>query len=300
MISVIILTKNLKYAVLDVPASGVLQIKELHLICGMVQNGVKVLPYGDVLSSFETYIQNETLSVGIIPHSEFQQEGRILDFTVIELLQLSTTIPVSSSGSATPFVAPTYSSGGYPVNYNLRIKGTNFATPESAEYWLQGGFGGTSPTAHHQNLSVNAVANDGDYQLLSVINNGFSGFLERGLFNRPEVTITEFYDLGGIFKEAQIFTMDSTAMEIFSFSGLTKLHSSFISNLAYSTTLNLLELPSLLFIGGNTGDTDTLLRMPNYSEMKVPRALETANAGAVEGDLLSFINDQFGIVTYID
>lgn len=299
MISVIIITENGNYSDLDVPADGRLIILERHLICAVVQNGVKMVMYGETspLLPFEVYIQGETLSLDMVHKRMFHPEGRILDFTTIELLQLQQTIHPSNSGSTSEFEAPSYTSGGYPINYNLRLKGANFVNVEQAQAWLRGDYGGTTPSKRNKDCIVNSLANDGNYQLLSCL--FVDPILEWGLWNRPEFPITEVYD-DGLFTEAGSYVLESATVEIFRLSALSTLSNLTWYNGGSAGKIKLLEFPALLTIGADTLANGTFNKLPLGSEIRAPRALETANAGAMEGDLLEYKTNRQGIITFID
>lgn len=289
MISVIILTKNLKYAILDVPETGRLFINELHLICGMVQNGVKCLPYGNVLTSFETFIQNETLSVGIIPHSEFCGEGRVLDFTTIELLQLSTTIPVSASGSSVAFVPPTYESGGYPVDYIIRLKGLNFASLAEANTFVE---------TRSQGF-CNALGNDGVYQTLSVYGTNMN---EYALFQETP-NLTEIYDIGwGLTTVGNYFFDQCPDLEIISLPNLTSWSQMTMFNNPQASKMKLLELPKCINLGTSPQQLGIFNgKIGTKCHVKLPRVHETNNAGGVHASVQQYIsNNPLGVIEYID
>ncbi len=285
MISVIILTKNLKYAVLDVPASGKLQIKEMHLICGMVQNGVKVFPYGSVLSAFETFIQNENLSVGIIPHSEFQQEGRVLDFTVIELLQLSTSIPLSSSGSSVPFVPPIYYELDLPVNYNLTIGGYNWQNYSEVQ---------TAFTGQLYKVDIDAICNgvttlaDGT-QKLSMHNTDKLNYY--GAASLPD--LTAFLDYEGIFTSLYggYFFRNNYELKSVVLNGLTHIENIWLN----STSLNYVRLAKLETIAVGAFNS-----IPSGFTLEVPRALETSNAGSPDPEIVYARDTKLATIVYLD
>lgn len=294
MISVIIVTKNKNYAVLDVPTNGRLVIMEQHLICGIVQNGVKMIPYGNILFPFETFIFDNTMSVEMIPAGVWRPEGRILDFSTIELLQSSETIHPSKSGSTETFTAPIFTEGGYPVVYNLMVRGLNLTISTAKAI-----FTGYNKLA----FDCNAVSDIGDgYQKLSLINP--TGVLKLDI--RDNAQITEFYDIGGIIKTTSSYTFDGlTNVKIIDLPALTT-WSGFTIYQKPPNALKLLKVPVLPFFGSTAG-LDALQigggfnKIPVGVQFEVPRSMETVNAGALEGDLQGLINaNKTPNIVYID
>lgn len=333
MISVIILTKNLKYAVLDVPENGKLQIKEEHVICGMVQNGVKVIPYGTTLTAFESYVFYECLSAELVPFSEFQEYGRVLDFNIIELLQVSNTIPMANSGSSVPYTKPVYYANGAPIEYNLKILGTNLKTAEEAELYFKNGNEASHP------MKINAVTNSGDYQLFSVYNTttmplplyvnntiteiedltGFITSIASNYFENnakikrvilPAVTAigTSFYHASNL----QYCKMDSLkSVGYQGFIGCGKLTEFIAPNmetladmaLAQCYTIGDLYFPKLTALGSDALNNN-MFQYGNATTyqactLSVPRSFETNNAGSPDGDITDLLS-KGGTVLYLD
>jgi hypothetical protein len=293
MISVIILSQNFKYVVLDVPANGKLSINEKHLICGMVQNGVKVFPYGTVLSPFETYLQNETLSTEIIPHSAFMEEGRVLDFTVIELLQSTVTIPLSNSGSIVPFVPPVYYAEGLPVVYDLMLQNGGF-TLETFKAWLP------------YNVACNAMANgQNGEQFFSITTDTF--LLNQNLLGSKP--ITKIQDLTGVVLAAGTNSFLSQTIEYIDLPYLQTFgNNAIVAGANGNNVPNLKEFKfDTLPFFGSTMETATAFGSLGYANVAlplgvhfiVPVSMETINAGAVEPSLLHAITDRQATVTYI-
>ncbi len=293
MISVIILTRNRNYNVLEAAENGRLVIKEKHLICGIVQNGVKCIPYGNVLNAFETFLTDNTLSVEMIPSGVWMPEGRILDFSVIELLQLSTTIPLSASGSSTDFVAPTYSSGGYDVNYVIRLKTDQTLNKDDLSARLQ-------TAVINQGLICNAIAEENNgYKKISLVN--FTGDVPNDSF--AGLGVSEFYDIGNVINKTRSNVFDDS---------LRILDLPVVQILDQFTFLNarniqLIKCHTLPYFGsGVSGEnyalcTWQLSRLAQGAQIEVPRSMETANAGSLENDLAQLIN--LGIapnIVYID
>lgn len=295
MISVIILSRNKSYKVLDVPTDGKLIIKEEHLICGIVQNGVRMVPYGNILTPFETFIWENTLSVEMLPANVFYPDYRVLDFSVIELLQGSTTVHPSQSGSTGEFVAPTFESGGYPIAYNIMVRNMNL-TLDSAKATFTG----------YQKLGddCNSVSDIGNgYQKLSLINPKpqFVGDI------RNNQNITEFYDLTGFIKSTGSYTLDGLPnLTIVDLPGLTSWSQHTIYQGAPSK-LKLLKLHSLPFFGSSAETVDALQigggfnKVPVGVQFEVPRSMQTVNAGGLDADLQHIIdNNKTPNIVFID
>jgi hypothetical protein len=283
MISVIILTKNKSYSVLDVPTNGILVIKEQHLLCGITQSGVKMVPYGNILSPFEVFIWDNTLSLEMIPTNIWMPEGRILDFSTIELLQSQETIHPSQSGSTETFTAPTFTEGGFPVVYNLMVRGMNLTISTAKSI-----FTGLNKLA----VDCNAVSDIGDgYQKLSLIKP--TGTLLQDL--RNNTAITELYDIGKIIKSTGGYTFDGLSnISIIDLPALTTWNQHTIY-FGQPSKLKLLKVHSLPFFGPTAETIDALHigggfnKIPVGVQFEVPRSMQTVNAGGLEADLQGLI-----------
>lgn len=303
MISVIILTSNKNISVLEVPENGRLIIKERHLIVGLVSNGLKMIPSARTspLMPIETYLQNECQGVEMLHQHLFHPEGRIIDFTVIELLQSQYTIHPANSGSTSEFVSPVYSSNGAVIDYNLKMKGSEFTSVEDAQNWIR--FAGTATGNSMNTIVVNGLATDADgYQLLSVSDMGTGSIWIGTKFKTgPGTNITEFYDLGGLFTELHAHTFNSDNLVYASFPGATVTQDHTFG--AVSPSLKEVHLPALSQWGATTAKDGTnfvgFYQAPLNLKLTVSNAALTNNAGGVEGNIADAITNRGLQVTYV-
>ena len=299
MISVIILSSSGNYAVLDVPENGRLVIRERHLICGMTRYGVRVIPYGTVLSPFEVFIQDNTLSVEMVPRHLFQQEGRVLDFSAIELLQAQTTINPAENGSSQQLEPVTYyDENGLAINYNVKLKGSDFASLEAARDWLMNyNTPPNHPMSNPNLMTVNGLKNEGAYQLLSV---HYADQLAGRKFKGTN--ITEFYDLGGVFNDLGHYAWESSTLQYVEMPKLEAWGTLFAFQGA--SALQEVKVPKLKTIGTTAGQDATEFTGFKYApanlKLTVSAFMQTSNAGALEGDLQQALNLGKGIqITFV-
>ena len=296
MIHVVILTKNRSYSILDVPANGRLLIREDHLLCGVTQNGVKMIPYGTVLTPWEVFIWDNTLSLEMLPNSAFSMSGRVLDFTIIELLQAQETLHPSQSGSTTEFSAPTFEEGGYPINYNFIVAGLNLSsTAEAQELLRRQGTWYKVGSAGDTDAKVNAIADLGNgYQELSTID-----FETWGSYIWSAVPFTAVIDRKGLIK-------DHTGYPFHTPKELQFLEMAGWTDLRRHTYNGFTGLKKATFAGLKTMGADPAVNngaftgYPNFVNIEIPRIFETMNAGAPHASVQYAIDTLNAVITYLD
>lgn len=293
MINVIILTKNKNIAILDVPLNGRLYIKESHLIVSIVNSGVKMIPSPNTtpLIPIETYLQNECMEVSMLSPNLFHPEGRLLDFTSIELLVSQYLTNISNIGSTEDFIAPVYQSGGYPVNYNLRIKGMDFSDTNEADLFIKSRFG--------QNAICNALSFDGNnYQRLSLINttaNTHSGW--------KQTPLKEIYDIGVGMTKADDYLFDFCPnLEVVDMPNAVSWSQFAIFNAPYSKNLRLINTPKCTLWGSTPAASGILHNKVKLGiNVFVSRVMETSNAGAPDAGITALkSNDPTAVINYVD
>lgn len=253
-----------------------------------------MVPYGNVLTPFEIYCMETCLDVSLVSRNLMHNGGRILDFTNIELLQQTTTIAPTQSGSSLPYTPQTYYSDGYPIDYNFKLKGADFVDVSEAREWFINYNKSAGNTI--ANAVVNGYINSADgYQYLSVHNVlPTASWRGRKLQNMP---ITEVYDLKGLFLETSTYAFESPNLEIASFPAST-LTDPFLFG-GGAPKLRELLLPSLTNFGNTTGQDSTQFNgfstAPANLKITVNEFMQTANAGALEGDLQHALDLNKGI-----
>lgn len=298
MINVIILTRNKNYSVLDVPSNGKLVINERHLVVGIVQNGVKCIAYGSTspLSAFETYLQNECNGVEMIDQNLYQQEGRTLDFTVIELLQSQFTSNTADSGSDVIQPVTTYMSLGYPIKYNFKVKGADFGSLAEGREWFANH--NAQAASDMQNAVVNALTTDDQgYQMLSVVPGTFGvEWSGKKLLN---VGITEFYDMDGLFTLLGSYGLTSNTIQKASFPNVTACNKFLFEG---STVMDLLTPKLQTFgdtVGKDSSDYNGTTKVQIGIKWSVSDFMATSNSGLIEGDIQHAIDARSAQITFV-
>lgn len=300
MISVIILTENKNYSILEVPANGKLIIRERHLVVGIIQNGVKMISYGvkNPLSAFETFIQNDCNSVEMIQDHFLMPEGRLLDFTAIELLQAQTTLNPVNSGSVEPYVGTEFIVNGLPLNYNIIFGGLQLSTLADATEFLKNGWNGSTSLQYKQPDAIcNGIINlENGLQKLST---HFYTNLSKFQFKGSPVTYIKDLNIG--------ITEINQGYEFANALELAYIEMPFVKHIDltspfYSSGQKIKEiiLPKLQTLGAV--DTATILYYLGSmgTKLSVPRILETINGGIPEADLTHFLDVKSGIINYLD
>ncbi len=279
MIHVIILTKQRAYGILEVPENGQLLIKEDHLLCGITQNGVRMIPYGDILTPWEIFIWDNTLSLEMLPNQAFSHSGRVLDFLNIELLQVQATLNPSQSGSVNDFIAPTYTNLGHPVKYNFMVKGLDFANFGEVEAKLKVEL-------------CNGIYNDGNgYQHLSLIGDQKNWGSTGSNVDFRNSGLTDIYDLGYGVTNLYSNTFDGTVMKRISMNWLTVVGNYQFRACGKEIIYFSMTSPNLAFFGSNAYGNGVLAigGAPLFAvgcEMHLNKRLQTALDGiSEEGDL---------------
>lgn len=277
MINVIILTENKKYQVLDVPENGKLYINEPHLISAITQNGVLMVPYGDVLTPFEIYALESCMSVSMVTRNLMHQGGRLLDFAGIELLQQTETMHPSSSGSVGTYTPPEFTENGLAIKPSLILGGLNFQTPEEATDFLYKGHPYTywnSAVRKTEFVLCNSVSNIAgtNLQQLSVhYNVNEMQGLARGM------PTTHIEDIGyNVLTLNDNYNLDGDNLEFAIFPNCTEYRQ---ATIPAQPKLKYLDIRKVTLLGASELDDKMFKSMPVGSTFKLNRVLETINAG---------------------